>query len=51
MTRKTIVVSISLSPEECDDVDRIRKREMRTRTGLIRVALRDYIRRQTPGPS
>lgn len=42
MSRTTATFSISLPPEMANEVDRIRKEEHRTRSELIREALRRY---------
>jgi metal-responsive CopG/Arc/MetJ family transcriptional regulator len=50
MARTTIVVSVSLSPEEAEELDCAKKEEHRTRSGLIREALRQHIRTRPPVP-
>ena len=41
--RSTKTVTITLSPEMVDELDRIRLREQRTRSELLREALRHYM--------
>ena len=41
-TRTTKTVTISLPPAMVDELDRVRKREHRTRSELMREALRHY---------
>lgn len=42
MARKTATFSISLPPEMLIEIERVRKEEHRTRSELIREALRRY---------
>jgi len=44
MPRTTATFSVSLPPEMAQDLERVRKREHRTRSELVREALRGYIR-------
>ena len=44
MPRTTATVSVSLPPEMAAELDRVRKAEHRTRSELVREALRHYIR-------
>lgn len=44
MTRTTATFSISLPPDMAKELDRIQKAEHRTRSELVREALRTYIR-------
>jgi Arc/MetJ-type ribon-helix-helix transcriptional regulator len=44
MTRTTATFSVSLPPEMAQELDRVRKSEHRTRSELVREALRKYIR-------
>jgi metal-responsive CopG/Arc/MetJ family transcriptional regulator len=41
--RTTKTIAISLPPQMVDELDRVRKREHRTRSELMREALRRYI--------
>ena len=41
--RKTKTIAISLPPQMVDELDRVRKREHRTRSELLREALRRYV--------
>jgi predicted transcriptional regulator len=43
MTRTTATFSVSLPPEMATEFERVRKREHRTRSALVREALRSYI--------
>ncbi|OYV63523.1 MAG: hypothetical protein B7X03_01250 [Parcubacteria group bacterium 21-58-10] len=43
MARVTVTFSISLPPEMAAELEEIRKKEHRTRSELIREALRRYI--------
>jgi metal-responsive CopG/Arc/MetJ family transcriptional regulator len=43
MARITVTFSISLPPEMAEELEEIRKKEHRTRSELIREALRRYI--------
>ena len=42
MGRTTVTFTISLLPEMADEIERVRKREQRTCSELIREALRRY---------
>lgn len=42
MSRNTTTFSISLPPEMMEEIERVRKTEHRTRSELIREALRRY---------
>jgi metal-responsive CopG/Arc/MetJ family transcriptional regulator len=44
MTRTTATFSVSLPPEMAKELERVRKHEHRTRSELVREALRSYIR-------
>ena len=44
MSRTTALLSISLPPAMAEELDRIRRCEHRTRSELVREALRKYIR-------
>lgn len=44
MTRTTATFSVSLPPEMATELERVRKAEHRTRSELVREALRHYIR-------
>ncbi|MFI4986565.1 MAG: ribbon-helix-helix domain-containing protein [Alphaproteobacteria bacterium] len=44
MSRTTATLSVSLPPEMAEEVDRVRRSEHRTRSELVREALRKYIR-------
>lgn len=44
MSRTTAILSVSVPPEMADELDRVRKVEHRTRSELVREALRRYIR-------
>jgi Arc/MetJ-type ribon-helix-helix transcriptional regulator len=44
MSRATATFSVSLPPEMAEQVERVRKHEHRTRSELVREALRSYIR-------
>ncbi|CAK0743895.1 CopG family transcriptional regulator / antitoxin EndoAI [Azospirillaceae bacterium] len=44
MTRTTATFSVSLPPEMASELERVRKAEHRTRSELVREALRHYIR-------
>lgn len=44
MPRTTATFSISVPPEMADELERVRKVEHRTRSELVREALRQYIR-------
>ena len=44
MPRTTATFSISVPPEMADELERVRKLEHRTRSELVREALRHYIR-------
>lgn len=48
MTRITVTSSISLPPEMAAELDVIQKKEHRTRSELIREALRRYIAAANP---
>jgi metal-responsive CopG/Arc/MetJ family transcriptional regulator len=43
MARKTATFSVSLPPDMLIEIDRVRKDEHRTRSELIREALRRYV--------
>jgi len=43
MARVTVTYSISLPPEMAAEIEEIRKKEQRTRSELLREALRRYI--------
>lgn len=43
MARVTVTFSISLPPEMAEELEKIRKKEHRTRSELLREALRRYI--------
>ena len=47
MGRTTQVISISLPPEMTRQIDRLAKNESRTRSELLREALRRYLEEQT----
>src|SRR5208282_3793614 len=44
MPRTTALLSVSLPPAMADELDRVRRSEHRTRSELVREALRKYIR-------
>jgi len=44
MGRTTVTFTISLPPEMADELEQVQKREQRTRSELIREALRRYFR-------
>jgi CopG family transcriptional regulator/antitoxin EndoAI len=44
MARTTATFSVSLPPEMAEELERVRKAEHRTRSELVREALRAYIR-------
>jgi Arc/MetJ-type ribon-helix-helix transcriptional regulator len=44
MPRTTALLSISLPPAMAEELDRVRRSEHRTRSELVREALRKYIR-------
>jgi metal-responsive CopG/Arc/MetJ family transcriptional regulator len=44
MARTSAIFSISLPPEMASELDRVRRKEHRTRSELVREALRHYIR-------
>jgi predicted transcriptional regulator len=44
--RTTKTVTISLPPQMADELDRVRKQEHRTRSELLREALRQYVARR-----
>ncbi len=44
MSRTSATLSISLPPQMADELDRVRGKEHRTRSELVREALRHYIR-------
>lgn len=44
MPRTTATFSVSVPPEMADELERVRKVEHRTRSELVREALRQYIR-------
>jgi metal-responsive CopG/Arc/MetJ family transcriptional regulator len=44
MTRTTATFSVSLPPEMMEELEQVRKAERRTRSELIREALRRYFR-------
>ena len=46
MTRTTATFSVSLPPEMAAELEEVMKREHRTRSELIREALRYYFQRQ-----
>ena len=46
MSRITVIFTVSLPPEMADEIERVRKRERRTRSELIREALRQYFRQR-----
>ena len=48
MTRTTVTFSISVPPEMAGELEEIRKKEHRTRSELIREALRRYIEDARP---
>jgi metal-responsive CopG/Arc/MetJ family transcriptional regulator len=43
MTRATVTFTISLPPEMAEEIEEIRQKEHRTRSELLREALRRYI--------
>lgn len=43
MSRKTVVLAVSLPPEMAKQVEEAMQREHRTRSELVREALRQYI--------
>ena len=43
MARVTVTFTISLPPEMAEELEEVRKREHRTRSELIREALRRYV--------
>jgi len=43
MARVTVTFSISLPPEMAEELEEIRKKEHRTRSELLREALRRYV--------
>jgi Arc/MetJ-type ribon-helix-helix transcriptional regulator len=45
MSRTTATFSVSLPPQMAKELERVRKSEHRTRSELVREALRGYIRR------
>jgi CopG family transcriptional regulator / antitoxin EndoAI len=47
MGRTTQVISISIPPEMTSQIDRLAKNESRTRSELLREALRRYLEEQT----
>ena len=47
MGRTTRVISISIPPEMTSQIDRLAKNESRTRSELLREALRRYLEEQT----
>ena len=47
MGRTTQVISISIPPEMTNQIDRLAKSESRTRSELLREALRRYLEEQT----
>ena len=47
MGRTTQVISISIPPEITSQIDRLAKSESRTRSELLREALRRYLEEQT----
>lgn len=44
MSRTTATFSVSVPPEMAGEIERVRKSEHRTRSELVREALRQYIR-------
>lgn len=48
MTRATVTFSISVPPEMAAEIEEMRKKEHRTRSELIREALRRYIAAARP---
>ena len=44
MSRTTATFSVSVPPEMAGEIERVRKSEHRTRSELVREALRHYIR-------
>jgi predicted transcriptional regulator len=48
MARTTATLTISLPPAMLDEIERVRKREHRTRSELMREALRSYFSRRIP---
>jgi Arc/MetJ-type ribon-helix-helix transcriptional regulator len=44
MSRTSATFSVSLPPEMADDLERVRRKERRTRSELVREALRHYMR-------
>ena len=47
MGRITVTLTVSIPPEMADELERVRKREQRTRSELVREALRRYFRQRS----
>ena len=47
MGRVTVTFTVSMPPEMEDELERVRKREQRTRSELVREALRRYFRQRS----
>lgn len=46
MGRTTVTCTVSLPPEMADELERVRTKEQRTRSELVREALRQYFRQR-----
>ena len=45
--RTTKIVTMSLPPQMAEKIDKITKKEYRSRSEILREALRDYLRRRS----
>lgn len=51
MTRTTVTFSVSLPPEMAIEIARVQRKEHRTRSELVREALRKYVQDHSPHQS